>query len=285
MSVFKKAILCLFISLNLMPLKAQMVEIGLMGGMSNYIGDLSDESLVLGSSGASVGLFGRYNISNFVAVKGFAGYGQLSADDKNSSVAESKLRNLNFFSDVFEFSVHCEYNILENDLRNINTRPFVLYAFGGIGVFNYNPKTSLNDTVYELQPLATEGQGSTVYNDQKRYSLTELAFPFGVGIRQRIGNNFTLGAEIGIRYTSTNYLDDVGGMYALNSVVEGASGNVARRLADRSWETDPTIPQGYFQEGELRSRKTTFENDIYIMAGVTLSFIIRNKGQGCPIFY
>ncbi len=268
-----------------MPLKAQMVEIGLMGGMSNYIGDLSDESLVLGSSGTSVGLFGRYNISNFVAVKGFAGYGQLSADDKNSSVAESKLRNLNFFSDVFEFSVHCEYNILENDLRNINTRPFVLYAFGGIGVFNYNPKTSLNDTVYELQPLATEGQGSTVYNDQKRYSLTEFAFPFGVGIRQRIGNNFTLGAEIGIRYTSTNYLDDVGGMYALNSVVEGASGNVARRLADRSWETDPTIPQGYFQEGELRSRKTTFENDIYIMAGVTLSFIIRNKGQGCPIFY
>lgn len=284
MKLIKPLAVFILITLNYLNVKAQQIEIGMLLGTSHYIGDLSDEKLNFSNTYFAASLFGRYNFSNKVAIKGMAAYGRVSGDDKQSNLLTSKFRNLNFYTDIYEFSLHFEYNLLKNDLRNLHSRPFIPYIFGGIGVFKFNPKTELAGTTYELQPLKTEGQGSTVYNDLKQYNLTEIALPFGIGFRTRISDAFYVGFETGVRFTTTNYLDDVGGKYGDNNVVRANSGAVAAALADRSWEVNGTANPS-FSEGDLRSDKKTFQNDLYIISGITLTYIIRSKGQACPTFF
>jgi len=265
---------------------AQQVEIGLMLGGSNYAGDLSNEFIVAKETHFSGSMFGRYNINKRWAVKGFMGYGQISGDDKNFGGYKNIFRNLNFSSDIYEFSVHAEYNFLKNNINSISARPFVPYMFGGIGVFSFNPKTVFNDVTYELQPLGTEGQGTTSLNDFKKYDLTTLCIPFGLGFRQKIGDDFFLGVEAGVRFTTTNYLDDVGGVYADPNIVRAAYGDVAGILSDRSIEL--TLSDGSHQylnsKGSARSIRKYLDTDMYFMAGVTLSYLIRSKGMACPQF-
>jgi hypothetical protein len=266
----------------------QQVEIGLMLGASNYNGDLSNETFLMKESHFSGSFFGRYNINNRWAIKGMIGYGRVSGDDKNFTEVRNKLRNLNFYSDIYEFSVHGEFNLLKNDLNSISSRQFLPYLFGGIGVFNFNPKTTFGGKTYELQPLGTEGQGTTSFNELKKYDLTAVCIPMGLGFRQKIGDDFFIGVEGGIRFTRTNYLDDVGGYYASPEIVRAAYGDVAGYLSDRSWETVDLSATGspvYLnKEGDNRSFKQKFKNDAYFLVGVTFSYVIRSKGQGCPQF-
>jgi hypothetical protein len=291
-SKYIRFILILILVLNIKPTNAQFVEIGIMGGASNYSGDLSDEGVAFKETHLAGALFGRYNFTNRWAVKGFAGYGKISGDDKNYAVAPTAAkpagnfqywRNLNFNSHIFEFSVQAEYNLLPNDLSSYNSRPFIPYIFAGIGIVNFNPKTTLNGTELELQPLGTEGQGTTSYNNLKKYDLTVYSIPVGIGFRQKIGEAFFLGLEAGVRFTGSNYLDDVGGKYADAQVVGASYGIKAQALSDRSIErTADGLP--YFNEGTPRSDRKIFTKDLYFMAGITISYVFRGKGMDCPNF-
>jgi hypothetical protein len=77
-------------------------------------------------------------------------------------------------------------------------------------------------------------------------------------------------------------LDDVGGYYAENNIVKSNTGPIAAFLSDRSSEI---IPGHYFKETDLRSDKKNFQNDIYFISGITISYMIRSKGQACPNFF
>jgi hypothetical protein len=298
----------ILIALNLFlvsGLKSQNVEVGLMLGGSNYLGDLSNETFLMDQTKFSASIFGRYNFLPRFSMKGFIGYGRVAGDDNNfkdetrsyAGIEDFKFnyyRNLNFYSDIYEASVHAEYNLRKMDLNTYQSRPFIPYVFGGIGLFHFNPKSTFDGKEVELQPLATEGQGSTTYNDLKKYSLTSICLPVGLGFRQKIGDDFFIGVEAGLRFTRTNYLDDVGGLYASNSVVNGATGRVGLLMSDRSWERpdvnvspdlDFPLNNDYlFEEGFKRSDRKTFSNDMYFMAGITISYVIRFRGQGCPTF-
>jgi len=309
MDSLKRKLLFVSVLFSSLFVNAQQVEVGLMLGASNYLGDLSNETFVMKESHFSGSLFGRYNFSPRFALKGNFGYARVSGDDKNF-VSEkrdyvlnqvltkdfefNKARNLNFFSDIYEFSLHGEFNLLPNDLNAYSARPFVPYIFLGIGIFNFNPKTTYNNNTVELQPVATEGQGSTTYNDFKPYNLSSICIPIGLGFRQKIADDFFLGVEGGFRFTRTNYLDDVGGVYGSRSVISGATGRTGLHLSDRSWELAPSLDpinnpnplsEAYlFNENDKRSVKETFKNDMYFMVGITLSYTLRFRGQGCPQF-
>jgi hypothetical protein len=309
MDSLKRKLLFVSVLFSSLIVNAQQVEVGLMLGASNYLGDLSNETFVMKESHFSGSLFGRYNFSPRFALKGNFGYARVSGDDKNFASEKrdyvlnqvltqdfefNKARNLNFFSDIYEFSLHGEFNLLPNDLNSYSARPFIPYVFLGIGIFNFNPKTTYNNNTVELHPVATEGQGSTTYNDFKPYNLTSICIPIGLGFRQKIADDFFLGIEGGFRFTRTNYLDDVGGVYGSRSVISGATGRTGLHLSDRSWELAPSLDpmnnpnplsEAYlFNENDKRSVKETFKNDMYFMVGITLSYTLRFRGQGCPQF-
>lgn len=264
------------------------LEGGLLVGGSNYIGDLSGTSINASLTRPSAGVLVRYNLSERFSAKGFMGYGRIAGADSLSSNTYHKTRNLSFFTDIYEISIQMEYNFLPYSYKYYDKKQFVPYVFVGIGLFNYNPKTSYQNNIIELQPLGTEGQGTTEYNDRQKYALTQFCIPFGFGVKKRVADRWTIGFELGFRYTMTNYLDDVGGIYPNVRTVQRGSGITAGILSDRSDEKNIQIGPGgeliyspKFSEGDKRSNKRFEINDIYIFAGLSVTFRFR-KNVVCP---
>jgi hypothetical protein len=277
--------------ITLSSVNAQGIELGLFLGASNYCGDLSNDAIMISQTHPSAAIIGRYNLSEKWAVKGFVAYGRISGTDEEANTDIKKMRNLSFYSDLFEVSAQVEFNLVRNSYRYTSTRKLIPYLFTGVGIFNFNPKTDLNGTEYELQPLGTEGQGTTTYNDRTKYALTQICIPFGIGFKKKISQHMSFGLEIGARYTFTNYLDDIGGVYADPRVVGRASGvppadgslPPAQLLSDRSWELTPDQTV-VFHDGDKRSMKKIDINDMYIMGGITFTYIFSNSGIKCPRF-
>lgn len=204
------------------------------GGGMTYLGDLNGQS-VFGevSPAASVGV--RSRIDNRWALRGSFSYGALSAS-KDCLPA----RNLSFSSRLFEAAFVAEF-----DFRPYGagaTESFWSpYLFGGLALFHFNPMASYTfaDGTVEwvaLQPLCTEGQGTSVYPERRPYALTQIALPFGVGVRLRLGKQVSMAVEYGFRKTWTDYIDDVSKTYvgAELLVAEVRDGGVSAQLADRS---------------------------------------------------
>ena len=213
-------------------------EVVLGGGVMNYIGDLNNQSVLSPLHGAgSVGL--RTRLDSRWAVRVEVAYGSISCE-KDYIVR----RNLSFRSDIFELAALAEFNF----------RPFgpgatesawTPYIFGGIGVFHYNPMAQYTDNEgnaqwVELQPLNTEGQGTSLYPERRPYALVQLCMPFGVGVKVRFNKTFSMTAEYGFRMTWSDYLDDVSTTYVGSELLEAEvlEGAMAARLADRSNEVE-----------------------------------------------
>lgn len=209
-------------------------ELLLMGGGMNYIGDLNDQSaLTMPRMAAGVGL--RYRIDNRWAMRAEVSYGSVACEEDYN-----KLRNLSFKSDILEMLALVEFNFAPFG-PGATERLWTPYLFGGLGAFHFNPMARYvvgdgEEHWAALQPLCTEGQGSSQYSDRKIYPLTQLCLPFGVGVKVRMGKAFSMAAEYGFRMTWTDYLDDVSKTYVGSEFLMANSddGALAAQLADRS---------------------------------------------------
>jgi hypothetical protein len=276
--------------------KGKPIEAGITFGGSNYMGDLS------------TGLICRFNYNDFITLRGNAVFGQISGNDQNfkSEIAFQHLdqagnplditrgqRNLNFKSNLVEFSAIGEWNILGFG-ETTRATPATPFLFAGIGVFKFNPRTQFNympgmvdaqgqalhnvqleqyDKEWiELQTLGTEGQGTTKYNDRKRYNLTQVSIPLGIGYKQQVDEFWAWGIELGVRKTFTDYLDDVSVDYVDDQIVGGANGFLSAALKDRSSEQiDPStgLPYERFYMGNPRG--STKGADWYMFLNVTIT--------------
>lgn len=278
----------LFVAVLVTPfreIKSQNSEIGACVGTMFYLGDLNQTKLFklnlkdksLNQLHIAGGFMYRYNISPRFAFKADFLFGKVSSTDVGTDMAN---RNFNFFSPITEFSAEIELNFFE--LYNTTGKNrFSPYIFAGITLFSFNPQTSYNDEVYELHSLGTEGQG--LEGGPKPYSLTSAAIPFGIGIKATIGRYFAIGAEWGMRWTFTDYLDDVGGRYYDNDALRANYGNLVADLADRSPEILDVEgnPLPRHVEGHARGNETT--NDAYSFACITLTVKFGNEDRACRL--
>lgn len=241
-------LILLFLILSLtIPLQAQRQdflgcsEILLSGGGMNYLGDLNNQSaLTMPHLAGNIGL--RYRFDNRWAFRAEVSLGSVSC--KKDYIA---LRNLSFKSNILELSALAEFNFAPYG-PGPTEQKWTPYLFGGFALFHFNPMAQYtladgNTQWAELQPLCTEGQGSSAYPERRPYSLTQLCMPFGVGIKLRLNKSFSLAAEYGFRMTWTDYLDDVSKTYVGSDVLLSNSddGALAVMLADRSGE----VVEGY----------------------------------------
>lgn len=236
-----------FFVLLLPPLQAQRhdfigcSELLLSGGGMNYLGDLNNQSaLSMPRPAGGVGL--RYRIDNRWALRAEVSMGSVACEKDYI-----ELRNLSFKSNILELSALAEFNFAPYGSGATESK-WTPYLFGGLALFHYNPMASYSLAEggvrwAELQPLCTEGQGSSAYPDRRPYTLTQLCFPFGVGVKFRISKAFSFSAEYGFRKTWTDYLDDVSKTYVGSEVLLSNSedGVLAAMLADRSGE----VVEGY----------------------------------------
>jgi len=256
----------LFFSLFLQQSKAQYEEIGLQGGITHYKGELATHLFKPGEIHPYVGFFFRHNWNRHWSWKVELNIGKISGSDVHAKNGFEQNRNLSFHSSILELSPQIEFNFFAYETGN-QEYPFTPYIFTGLAVFRFNPKAELNDEVFELQPLGTEGQGS---NGTKKYKRIQMAIPIGGGLKFAAGGSVGIGIEVGARRTYTDYLDDVSTVYPDQQVLLATQGAAAVALSDRSYSgisPSPTVPDVYNkQRGDSKNK------DWYLFAGVTLYF-------------
>jgi opacity protein-like surface antigen len=262
---------------------SQRFSAELFGGVSNYTGDFIESKYTFQGAKPAFGLGVGYAVTDHIGVRAMFSFTKLGADDKNNNDPYLLRRNLNFKTNIAEFTVMGQYFFFNTTTSRINP-----YLTAGIGVFHYNPYTF--DTAgnkHYLKPLSTEGQGLSQYPDRKPYSLTQFTVPFGAGIRFRVTENISLGWEIVLRKTFTDYLDDLSNSYIDEDILRTAKGDKAVELAYRSGEIkdgNPVYPVEGTTRGGIKAK------DWYYFSGITASFRVGNgnffggkgSGTGCP---
>jgi hypothetical protein len=302
--------LAIILCLALMP---QLVEAQTWRGMrhevyfglgaSNFLGDLGGargigshniKDLKISATRPSLQAGYKFMILPALSVKGQVTWGYLSGDDAKTKNEIRNNRNLSFRSVIGEVAAMAQYYPMEErihpryKIRGVNgnkTFSVMPYFFAGVGVSFFNPKALYNGSWVALQPLHTEGQGMAGRPDA--YKRVTLAFPIGAGLKYLINKQWAISFEMSLRYTLSDYIDDVSTSYYHPDQIEAAYGPVAAALSDRSLDPDKgftgvyTYPNGvtnYFQRGDPRW------NDAYMFAIFSVHYRINEKTIFIPKF-
>lgn len=275
----------LIISMAFIPFisAAQRLHADLYGGVANYQGDLQGKVFTFDKAGASGGVGLSYDLTHKLIIRASGNFAKVQGNDKYNTTGKGvEIRNLNFKTNIVEGQVALEYNLLD-----LSVRSFTPYVFAGVAAYHFNPYT-FDDTGNKtyLQPLSTEGQDLSQYPDKKKYKLTQLAIPFGGGLKLALSENLQMGFEFGFRKLFTDYLDDVSMNYADSSVLASARGPQSVALAYRGDELPggAVYPAGGSQRGNPKMK------DWYYITGIRLSYLLgtrQRKGNktktGCPV--
>jgi hypothetical protein len=236
-------------------LQAQTWEIGGFAGGSAYMGDLNQYNPVK-VNGIALGGFVQRNFTGYISAKINYTFGQISAADNSSSDPQLRQRNLSFTTKLNEFALIGEFNLLKY-IPEAGENRWTPYIYLGLGVVNYNPQATYQGQVYDLRPLRTEGQS-------KPYSNFAATFPYGIGVKYNFSGTWNIGADIGYRNPTTDYLDDVSGKYPDKSTLPN---DISRALSDRSGEvTGVYTGTPGTQRGDMRPK------DTYMFVGISISF-------------
>lgn len=258
-------------------------EIGIFGGTSMYVGDLQQSFFPNYGYRACGGLVYKYFMHPNIGFRTGINYANLwGADSLQSSYALQR-RNLDFQTNLIELNAGFEANLLPVETDQYKVSP---YVFAQVALFYFNPYTTVNEEKLYLRPLSTEGQGLKQYPDRKLYSLVNMGFPLGGGMRFFLGQKVMLNAEIGFRYTLTDYLDDVSKSYVNMDTLFAYKG---KQSVDLSFRTDekPNWDGNYPAEGFKRGDSRT--SDWYWFGGISVSIYFdsfgntfRYKQSRCP---
>jgi hypothetical protein len=230
-----RLIAVLFFFLLLMPVAVRAQEgseIGVFGGVSNYIGDLNPYRPFYNPKPGG-GVFWRKILNKRYAIKTGFNYGTVEAFDRDGLSLEQRMRNLDFHTRLYELTSQIEFNFLPYELNNPKY-PFSPYIFAGLSAFHFNPHGNLNGELIALRPLATEGQGTSWAPGKRPYRLIQGAFAFGAGLKLAVAGRLGIGLEWGLRKTTTDHLDDVSGTYPNLYGLASERGALAAAMSDRS---------------------------------------------------
>ena len=170
-----------------MVMNAQIHEVGVFVGGSNYIGDVGLTSYVSPKKPA-FGLLYKWNKSPRHAYRFSYTQSKIIANDLDSKEPSRYLRGYSFDNSIKEVSLGLEFNFFDFDLHK-SERKITPYLFSGISYFKY-------DELYVLI-------GETI----KDKSENSFAIPINLGIKSNINPYFVLGLEVGARFTFTDNID------------------------------------------------------------------------------
>ncbi|GGK55495.1 MULTISPECIES: type IX secretion system protein PorG [Flavobacteriaceae] len=167
---------------------AQIHEIGILAGGSNYIGDIGSEYYINPNSFMG-GVIYKWNVNPRISYRGTFTFTQLIADDANATNQARLNRGINFKNSLKELALGLEFNYFEYNLDDFSKTktPYLLVE---IAAFNY--KTIVSGT------------------DESNYEYetnTSFAIPFGVGYKTKLFGDFAIALELKARYTFVDNLD------------------------------------------------------------------------------
>ncbi|MCB9082009.1 MAG: hypothetical protein H6555_09895 [Lewinellaceae bacterium] len=265
--------------------KGQVSEFGLAAGVSVYEGDLAPNEIILyfQTLRPAVGVYYRRHLSRHWAVRGDARFLTLFGDDEISS----RVRGINFRTHILEATLQGEWSLFTVNFSRSGSVYAQPYAHMGLGVIRFNPQANYQGNWVDLRPLGTEGQGQPGY--AAPYGKQALVLPFGGGVKLVLNDRVVLAGEGMFRFTSTDYLDDVGNVAVRYQDVLNNSGPLGGALSNPTFNPDrDDVNRTYQRGGPAR--------DFYFVGELSLGFFFgggtsgggagrgRGKGLPCPRF-
>lgn len=200
------------------------LEIGLLAGPVQYLGDLSNDApLGIREPQPMGGIFVRRHLGPVLALRANALFGTLHENDLNNRARAS--RNFSFETRLQEYSVQLEWDIWgkyrfrrvdtvsyrldkfqQRSVVNVFRRAISPYLFAGGGAMLTNVNTKYDMVVAEQLGLTDEvAQDRSVGNGKN----TNWGVMAGAGVTYDLSRRWVLGAELGTRTTRNDYLDGV----------------------------------------------------------------------------
>lgn len=260
-------------------------EIGINIGPSFFLGDLGGhrgkgsrfiKDLNLPLTQIMVGAFMTYYPNKWLGIRAAAQYGQIESEDdvistKGNDELYRKQRNLDFRSKMKEAYIAAEVFPLKLlNAGNEDYKPrWEPYGVIGVGYLHFNPQGSLTDangkkTWYYLKQLHTEGQGFAEYPDRKEYSLSQINVPMGTGVKFHLSERISISAEILLRKSFTDYIDDVSTDYIdpnlFDKYLSPPDAIIARKISDKVFAI---VNPGLSRNSPGTQRGNPNQNDSY----------------------
>jgi hypothetical protein len=183
----KKFIVSFFCFFALTTSHAQIHEVGVFLGGSNYIGDVGSTNYILPNAPA-FGILYKWNKSPRHSYRFSYTQSQISSNDSDSKEAGRYNRGYRFTNNVKELSAGIEFNFFDFNLHEEKPK-FTPYIYTGLSYFLFQGKYL---------------SGSTI---QTSGLSTSIAIPMTIGVKSTISRTLIIALEAGARYTFTDNID------------------------------------------------------------------------------
>lgn len=193
---------------------AQVVEVGLTGGLSSYYGDLNPIK-PFNEAKLGFGAVVRYYQGSRWAFRFSYSNMNITASDEKVGICPE--RKLSFKTNINDFSLIAEFNFF--DYWTGSRRNFVTpYIFAGIGVETFNPMTlddkELCNVLTDVDGYA-DGDVNKIQDGTAKYNKCAVSVPFGLGVKYSVNKRIGLALEWRVHWAWTDWLDDCSGYYPL----------------------------------------------------------------------
>ncbi len=176
--------------------QAQINEIGLFVGGSNFIGDVGATTYIKPNSPA-IGLLYKWNKTPRHSWRFSYIQSKLTAKDIESDDPSRQLRNYEFENTIKEITAGIEFNFLDFNINNPLERKLTPYVFTGLSMSFYD------SLFYKF--------GKPELDSKEK----SLALPLILGVKSNLTSNFVIGLEVGSRFT---FADDLDGSLPKNNL-------------------------------------------------------------------
>ncbi|TDO77930.1 hypothetical protein EV143_103170 [Flavobacterium chryseum] len=177
-------LLCFF---PLITLHAQINEIGVFLGGSNFVGDVGSTTYV-NPDKLAFGVLYKWNRSPRHSYRFSYTQSSISGNDFESEETGRNKRGYKFKNNIKELSAGLEFNFFDFNLHDYHPK-ITPYVYSGLSYFFY-------DDLY-----ITGGQ------TRKEKTSSSIAIPMTLGIKSNVFPKLILAVEVGARYTFTDNID------------------------------------------------------------------------------
>jgi len=177
-------------------------------GTTHYFGDIggwSKDENILGLKDIdftqvrpSIYVGFRYKLYEELALKLNITYGYLHGDDADNA---NSSRDFKFYTTLFEPSIQVEYAFIKEK------EAMSYLMMKGRGMSQFHPSISAYVFLGLGGAFFKVTKKENLQNVELEYTPAALAFPVGVGLKFELNTNWSIGFDLGGRFTTTDYID------------------------------------------------------------------------------
>jgi len=169
--------------------QAQIYEVGVFFGGSNFIGDVGSTTYISPNQFAVGGIV-KWNRSPRHSFRASVIFSELEGVDSKSNDPRRVQRDYSFNTSILEISAGMEFTFLDFNLHDVGNKT-TPYLYTGISVAHHD-----NYFFNQAGEFTSENTSSWAYG-----------IPMTLGIKTTLSTHIILAAEIGARYTFSDELD------------------------------------------------------------------------------